>query len=351
MAETDRTLKRRHHTVPAFYLRGFADGERLLTIALPGTRRFTQMVKDASVATDFYAIPGHKDGDDVLEEALADLEGKAAPVIARIVARRPLLPGDRGTLAYYIAVQAARSPAQKRNADALKAQMARFAIGLAGRERFGDRFSGIGKQLTERQLDELWKQAMRPEGPPLEVSTTEFAAQMVGTAQQLVPYIAGRPWTFIHFGDEALITSDDPVTLIPRENANPSEGIGYGTAGEIMMPISRRVALVMGDLDEAASTLRFEDVGAGTYDAVRLGTAEVARLVNEHTALSASKWIFAHPADEKSVPSNLPAPNPVSLRMSSAGWKFDGSPGGRTEDEASTGTADDAVDPGPEAPR
>jgi len=335
MAKSGRQTKRRHHTVPAFYLRGFADGEKLLAVTLPGQQRFTQMVKDATVETDFYAIPGHEDGDDVLEDALADLEGKVAPVIARVVARKPLLPGDRGTLAYYIAVQGARSPAQKRNVDALRAQIARLEIGLGGRQRFRERFLSRGLELTDEQLDELWQQAMGPDGPPLQVSSTEFAQQMLITADELLRYIVGRPWTFIYFDDDrALITSDDPVTLVAHADANPWEGIGYGTAGEIMLPISRRVALVMEDLDEAAQSLRLEDVAAGKYDTLRRGNEAVQRVLNLQTAHNASKWIYVHPGDEQFVPDDLPMPNPVSMRMSSSKWQFDGQPGGRTDADA-----------------
>ena len=79
---------RRHHTVPQFYLRGFADGETLRTIALPGRRRYKQSVRDASVETDFYALPGHPEGDDVLERALSEVEGAAAAVLRLIVKGR-----------------------------------------------------------------------------------------------------------------------------------------------------------------------------------------------------------------------------------------------------------------------
>jgi hypothetical protein len=336
MAKPTGQTKRRHHTVPAFYLRGFADDETLLTITLPGAPRFKQSVKNATVETDFYAIPGHEDGDDVLEDALAILEGKVAPVIARIMAKEPLLPGDRGTLGYYIAIQGARSPAQKRNADALKAQIARLEIGQGGRARFGERFAGL--DLTQEQLDELWDQAMQPEGPPLEISSTEFASQMLANADHLVPYIVGRPWTLIYFDRRALITSDDPVNLVPSEDANDGEGIGYATAGEIIMPIGRRVALVMGNLAEASENLSFEEVVAGSHDTARVGTTELERALNEQTARTASKWIYVHPDDERFVPQHLPEPTPVSMHMTSADWHFDGSPGGRFNTDPSTGS-------------
>ena len=61
----NRPVARRHHTVPRFYLRGFAEQERIMTVRLPGDQRFAQSINDASAAKDFYAISGHEDGDDI----------------------------------------------------------------------------------------------------------------------------------------------------------------------------------------------------------------------------------------------------------------------------------------------
>ena len=54
-------VAKRHHTVPQFYLRGFADDERIATVRLPGEARFVQSVRKAARQTNFYAVDGHED--------------------------------------------------------------------------------------------------------------------------------------------------------------------------------------------------------------------------------------------------------------------------------------------------
>ena len=56
---------RRHHTVPQFYLRGFARDDQIATLRLPGKHRFLQSVKDASVVKDYYSLEGHDAGAEI----------------------------------------------------------------------------------------------------------------------------------------------------------------------------------------------------------------------------------------------------------------------------------------------
>ena len=45
-----------HHTVPQFYLRGFAsDAARITTVRLPGDRRYTQVIKKTA-PTNHYLV-------------------------------------------------------------------------------------------------------------------------------------------------------------------------------------------------------------------------------------------------------------------------------------------------------
>jgi hypothetical protein len=47
---------RRHHVVSRFYLRHFANDDRVTTVMLPGDRRFQLGVGDASVRTDYHTV-------------------------------------------------------------------------------------------------------------------------------------------------------------------------------------------------------------------------------------------------------------------------------------------------------
>jgi hypothetical protein len=71
-------VSKRHHTVPNFYLKGFASDNskpQIGVVSLSDAKRFVLPTKDATVQTNFYALPGHPDGDDVFEKELSNLEG------------------------------------------------------------------------------------------------------------------------------------------------------------------------------------------------------------------------------------------------------------------------------------
>lgn len=100
-------VSRKHHTVPQFYLKGFATGSRQIgTVQLPGTKRFVQSTSKASAHTDFYAVPGHEEGPDAFEKGLSRMEGEAARLIRRITEEHvwPLSPEDRELLAAFLTV-------------------------------------------------------------------------------------------------------------------------------------------------------------------------------------------------------------------------------------------------------
>lgn len=129
-----RSVAKRHHVVPQFYLRGFADGEKLTTVRLPGDQRFTQVVRKAASETNFYALEGHEGGEDAFEKALASVEGETAGVFDSVVRGVwPLPSDDRTALAYFVALQAVRGPEQRRNMEHVLAQKARIEIGYTAR--------------------------------------------------------------------------------------------------------------------------------------------------------------------------------------------------------------------------
>lgn len=81
-------VAKRHHTVPQFYLRGFADEGQIGTVRLPGKVRFVQAVRKAASQANFYALKGHENGPDVVERLLAKVEGEAASLFEALVRGR-----------------------------------------------------------------------------------------------------------------------------------------------------------------------------------------------------------------------------------------------------------------------
>lgn len=321
---------KRHHYLPQFHLRGFADGETITTVELPGDRSYNQPVRKAAAENHLYSLPGHPDGADVFEKALSQLEGDVAGIFADIVSGTwPLAEEPRNTLAYYVALQMARGPEQKRNMENLARQVARMEIGYGGRvgmKRWAKKYLKL--DVDEATAARLWDEAMRPDGPPIKISSAAHIQQTLELAESLFKYFSGRPWTLMHFDRRSLILSDVPVGLVRREDDEDSwMGVGVLTAWGITFPLTRKLGLLMNDPTYLIDRdIPVEKTRAGKFDFEQTGTTAMEKLFNEHTAASASMRVFHHPDDARFVPSNLGEPSPVTMSLRGTPTEYSGEP-------------------------
>lgn len=325
------SIAKRHHTVPQFYLRGFAANDQVGTVRLPGVHRFLQPVRKAASENNFYSVEGHEDGPDIFEKLLAGIEGEVAGVFEKIVdGVWPLGPSDRMALAAFIALQAVRGPDQRRNMEHISAQVTRLEIGFGGRAGVKDWVErNFGRTPTEAQSEKIWEQATQPDGPPIRVSSVAHLKQMAELSEALLPYIAGRPWVLVRFNKRSLITCDTPVGLVRRQDEgddDPWEGVGFMTAWGITYPVTRKIGLVLSDPMILADRVPVERVRDGKMDLAVEGSTAHEKFINGSTVESAGEWLYHHPDDTRFVPSDLPDPSPVTLRMAGGPETFSGEP-------------------------
>ncbi len=95
-----------------------------------------------------------------------------------------------------------------------------------------------------------------------------------------------RPWVLTRWARHAFATSDTPVILVPPAGMGFYDGLSIGTASELILPLGRRVVLMMGNL------------GSDRPDYEGVPTAVVARRINRYTLLHARREAFHHPADD-----------------------------------------------------
>lgn len=327
---TSGPAAKRHHYVPQFHLRGFADGETITTVELPGDRSYNQPVRKAAAENHLYSLPGHPDGADVFEKALSQLEGDVAGIFADIASGTwPLDEESRGTLAYYVALQLSRGPEQRRNSENLARQATRMEIGYGGRAGVkGWAKKNLGLEVDDATAARLWDEAMRPEGPPIKISTAAHIEQTLEIAESLFKYMSGRPWSLVRFDKRSLILSDVPVGLVRQPGEEDSwMGVGVMTAWGITFPLTRKLGLLMNDPDLVIDKgVPVEKVRAGAFDFVQVGTTAMERIFNEHTASSASLRLFHHPDDGRFVPSSLPDASPVTMSLQGTPKEYTGEP-------------------------
>ena len=319
---------KRHHFVPQFYLKGFADNaERVTTVTLPGEQRYTQSVRKTAAENGLYAVPGHPDGSDAFEKILSNVEGEAAGILSRIrEGQWPLSPQDRAGLAYFLALQVTRGPEQRRNMDQLAAHLTRIEIGYGGKAGVkGWAKRVLGADIGDEEAEDLWAQATQPGGPPIRHTALAHIEQMMELTDTIHPSMTFRPWMLVRFDDASLITSDTPVSLIARADDGPAMGVGFLTAQHILVSLSRKVGLVMTDPEMSMNLgIDVERVRAGECDFAENGNAAVASFFNTVIANQASLRVYHHPDDTDAVPEELPQPRPVTMSLSGGDQEFSG---------------------------
>ncbi|OIQ94668.1 hypothetical protein GALL_233260 [mine drainage metagenome] len=292
--------RRRHHTVPRFYLEGFASGGQVRTVELPGVKRFNQSTGNASAITDFYTLYDENgQPSDVIEAAFGEIEQLVAPTLAGVIHKGvwPLAGADREAVAMWLAVQYVRGPDYRRQVEQISAAFSKMEISMGGRDALrATARERVGRDITDDELDVLWAQATSREGPPIELTALGHARQIGETLPEIYPYFYRRHWSVVRFARKSLLTCDTPVSLVPDWHS-PEEGVGLLTAWAIAVPLSRRVALL---LKAPASDLEFE-TEPGDADVELPASTELARMFNQMTVSNARRWIFLHPDDEAVV--------------------------------------------------
>lgn len=313
---------RRHHFVPQFYLRGFALDGKVHCVRLANGAQFAQSVDRAAMETDLYSLSGHPDGMDAFEKAMAaTTESNASDALKLIAERgiRALTLEQRASVTQFIALQAVRGPETSRTLAMASSQMNRLEIGYGGRDNVADwAQKRLGRAISEEQAQALWDSVNSPMDTQRKLPPELHVTHIIELMKKLWPYIMGRPWLLVRFAKRSLLTSDSPVGLVPSEEdwEDAHMGVGFATASGITVPLSRRLGLLLCDPMQVSDMLDFEQVANGRSDFEVAGTTAYAHLFNEHTAMSASEWLFCHPEDVEVLPSPLPEANPIAMQMS-----------------------------------
>jgi hypothetical protein len=278
---------KRHHVVPQFYLRGFAESEQLISVQVADGKRFTSALRNAASENHFYRLTeDHVEGPLGFEEALERVETAAARVFQTIHnGVWPLSFKDRQELSFFIGAQLIRGPRYRR---------ALVDSGASGINYDGSTMTAVDMH----------------------------AHQIATLAEQWMPHLMNRPWDLVRFTDHSLITSDSPVSSIQPVNYDSGRWVGapFAVAEDVLYPVSRKVGLLMRDSKSIDAGDRDVFTNAGLFDRIRPGTSILEKRFNWSTAATATRFLFHNPRDGRFVPPEVPEP-PTSSDHDVRGWK------------------------------
>ncbi|SEM21513.1 DUF4238 domain-containing protein [Streptacidiphilus jiangxiensis] len=334
-ADPQQQVGARHHTVPAFYIRKFANQEGQVWVRdrrrpEAGRSRYTDLaIKDFYTFTN---LDGQPDGR--LEQLLAQVERAAAPALDRLCSgvtwNAPLSIEDRASIATFVAFQLARGQRKRREVELQADLLTR----LQTVNPPGELTRAARAEYRHRQ--ELWSVHEVVPDP------SEHLKLIGSLAANTFRHLVDRPIAAFTLTDAALLSCDEPVLLVQPEGApgpvapdpparrlrsrrrkgvrvprrhdqvihiqNPAGGIL--TAETVLLPLGRRTVLAFGAPGTQSDT--DTNIQLSAED-----SREAAAQVNELALSRAYFFAFCHPEDQDLLASPLPEVEPL-LRVGGA---------------------------------
>lgn len=293
----------RHHLVPQFYLRNFADGGKQLALVdrdRPG-RVVPSTVRNACAEVGFYRIETEvlaREADrvdhdpEVIEHHLSQFEHAAAPAVNKLLRTgwADFTKEDWYHLINHIALQTVRGHRWREDYNAAATQQMRVYLGeTITDDRIRSRLRADGRPSTAVDVDAFRTEMLGPGGPKLVTPDAVMIQEGIKLAlSELDNRLADNmEWTLIASGTLPVLTSDEPVCWW-SPGGSP---VGYATAHIVWFPLNPRVILQLRD-----RRTDYEELGLPPV-VTAVGREELVRLVNSLISGQAHRWIIHHPDD------------------------------------------------------
>jgi len=239
--------KRRHHIVPQFLLRQFADEDGNVTVYDQELEKeWTTSTRKIAVERDFYTVDTHDGPSDIAEDALAKLEGEACSALGRLLSGVfPPTREDREMISAFLAVQLTRGRHLRSVVNTAASQMMTMTARLYAEHPKGLKKlmieSGINTNPTDADVEE-----MAAEFHEMDVNVgmpnNFFVRSMFEPLPDFIPFFANRHWMLVEGSD--FVITDEPINLISHR-PHSFFGAGLMTADEIVVVLSPTRALAL----------------------------------------------------------------------------------------------------------
>ena len=279
---------RRHHLLPQFYMRAFADDTGRVRVVERGTgREYTTGPANVFVERDYYTVSSVNAEDDhsLIEGLYSQVETVAAPVFEQLRAGEfPLEGQDRSEFASFIALQVSRGRSFRTLMDDMTDQMGRMMLSMAAdappgyweAKRAAWEATGEGPEPPPPPTDE--QRRMLREGTTFDIkpSREHIVEMSFAHLEEMTFVLMAMTWRLVEFPGPWLFSSEHPITYWRWPSPmDPMTGIGPATADEVRIPICPTRALVLTPPEPGRKLFDRSD-----HERVYDGTVAAARRLN-----------------------------------------------------------------------
>jgi len=286
--------KIKHHFVPAFYLKGFAESvhDSLVWVYGKGSNKiFCDKPENVGLEKHYHTLAspdGTKDTNTIDDYFCHVWEGPTAKIIESIKAGNFPAGDDRRFLASFLGLSFTRSPNHRANVERVVTHLAKTVaqFSAANSEHFaqtlrkyehdmGEKLTDDPEDLCKFMLEGEYNLSMRPE---------LYLKMFVGHGVRLGLVIEKMKWVFVRATDRfRFLTSDNPFFFHDPSVDTQSFYRGVGLLNEnveVSFPISKDLTLV---------AVWSEKMTEGYLQ----GHHELVKTINRRSVLAAHRFIYA----------------------------------------------------------
>ncbi len=280
---------KRHHYLPEFYLKKFADMDGMVWVFDREAKEYRkQLVKDTAIQGSYYTFRGSDGKKHIeIEECFSVIEGKTKPILDKLDRREQINEEEKEILAIFISFQKTRVPEFEKliNESSEKMMKKMNQLIFSSEDRVAAMIqhyeTGTGEK-TKLQPKELID-FIQKDRYIVKVPREHSLQAMLQQGQAFITYFLQMDWVFVWAPRKsAFITSDNPFSLTSPSNYDPNGfyGVGITTPGaKKIIPLTMRTCLIMGD--------------RGGKVLGRMADPRTIRTINLNSAVNSDRFLIA----------------------------------------------------------
>jgi hypothetical protein len=275
---------RKHHYVPVFYQKHFANAEGLLWVYDRKLQTYKELHPDViCFQNDFYTLkPDDGPRDQRVESlAMATADGFCATALREVASGKISDSETLVTIGYFAGLQSSRLPSMETfiKANYKKAAEEIMRLTSTSVERMQSTLDQYAEKTGEAITVSAESMVDAVRGDHLDVVVNEgpFLQHIFKHAESLNKLFVRFSWDILMASDKTgFILCDDPVVIVPPRGVT---AVGFGIPGSVKyFPLTRKMCLRMGDFGR---DFRYRNVDG-----------ETVRAINQNIAANSSRFIM-----------------------------------------------------------
>lgn len=251
-----QTEPKRHHYIPQFFLKGFSADEKKVWVFDRYKKEYRQeSIRKTGAETKFYSYTV-KGKEETLEGVFSMVEGLAKPILEKVLLGKDITEQEKADFSMFLAIMRVRVPDFKKSTE----EGGELMYKKYNKIMFSDEenIKAMAKErkvsLTDNQVKELKDFVSDESRYYVTFPKNYWLGLMLKLSLDVASAFIGMNWHFVHLKKRfALVTSDNPVVLVPPKDYDPNGfyGVGLITPGASkIIALDSTLCLFMGDLVE-----------------------------------------------------------------------------------------------------